>query len=115
MNDPQPIDLSPLDPGRDPRHWSLLVEATRVRVGAALLQRSRERDPLAVVGGWARPILAAAAVLVMLLGAAGTLLGGPAAPGSTAHRLALLAEASAVNGRAPTGAQLVAALRADRP
>ena len=112
MNDPEAIDLSPLDPRRDPNRWSLLVEATRLRVAAAMLQRSRERDPLAIVSGWARPILAAAAVVLVLLGAVGAALRGPVAPsGSAPRRLALLAEASVVEGRSPTGAELVAALR----
>ncbi len=112
MNDPEPVDLSPLDPERDPRHWSMLVEATRLRVGTALLQRSRESDPLAFVSGWARPILAAAAVVLLLLGAAGAALGGAAAPPlSGPRRLALLSEVSVVEGRAPTGAQLRAALQ----
>ena len=116
MNEPERVDLSPLDPARDPERWSLLVEATRARVDAILLERDRRLDPLAILAGWARPILAAAAVAMLLLGAAHTKLESrrtaATAAVSEARRLAVLTDASVSRGRAPTGAQLLAALRA---
>ena len=36
MSDFEPIDLSPLDPERDPQRWALTVDAVRLRVEAAL-------------------------------------------------------------------------------
>ena len=115
MNEPQPVDLSPLDPARDPERWSFVVEATRARVEAILHERDRRLDPLAIVAGWARPILAAAAVAMLLLGAAHSKLesrrAAAAAAVSEARRLAVLTEASVGLGRAPTGTELVAALR----
>jgi len=111
MSDFEPIDLSPLDPERDPQRWARTMDAVRLRVEAALLQRSREHDPLAVLTLWARPILAAAAVAVVLLGSAVITLGGRAAPAaSEARRLAYLAESSVVHGRIPTGAQVMNAI-----
>ena len=111
MNDFEPIDLSPLDPERDPQRWAVTVDAVRLRVEATLLQRSREPDPLAVLTLWVRPILAAAAVAVVLLGTAAiTLAGRPTPAASEARRLAYLAESSVVHGRTPTGAQVMNAI-----
>jgi hypothetical protein len=106
-----PVDLSPLDPERDPARWSALLDATRRRVGAVLLERNRERDVFELMGEWSRPILAAAAALLLLLGGAGAMLGRaePRAP-TDALRLARLSETALLEGRTPTGAQLVAAL-----
>ena len=113
----EPVDLSSLDPARRPG-WSARVEATRRQVIAALERRAAQ-GPLDIVGGWARPILAAAAVLLVLLGGADALLhgsasGAPARLGE-ARRLGLLSEASLAHGRAPTGAELRGILREPAP
>ena len=110
MNEPEPVDLSPLDPAADAGRWERLVDATRLRVASVLLER--ELDLFAVVSGWSRPILAAAAGLLLLLGVADLALGGRAAGPSEARRLAYLAESSALHGHAPTGAEVLAAIRA---
>jgi hypothetical protein len=110
MNEPDKVDLTPLDPAADADRWSRLLDATRLRVASALLER--ELDPFAAVVGWGRPILAAAAVLLLVLGAADIALRGRPAEPSEARRLAYLAEASALHGRAPTGAEVIATLRA---
>jgi hypothetical protein len=116
MDDPEPIDLSPLDPERDRERWDLLVDTTRLRVAAVLSERAREPDSVSVLSAWARPILAAAAAVLLLLGGAVAVLGGhaPADP-ADARRLALLTESSVVHGRAPTGAELMAAVEAGVP
>jgi hypothetical protein len=110
MDEPGPIDLSPLDPERDPERWQLLVEATRLRVAAVLSERAREPDPFSVLSGWGRSILAAAAAVLLLLGWASAARTAYA-PGdrSNVRRLALLTESSVIHGRAPTGAELLAA------
>jgi hypothetical protein len=109
MNEPEPIDLSPLDPEVDAQRWSLIVESTRLRVAAVL--HGRQADPLAVLSGWARPILAAAAAVLLLLGAATVAFGDPDRPAvSEARRLAYLTESSVLRGRGPTGAELLAAI-----
>jgi hypothetical protein len=110
----QPVDLSPIDPARRPA-WVARVEATRQAVAATVASRTLRQGPLDVLSGWARPILAAAAVLLALLGGADALLRGaaPSAPArlGEARRLALLSETSVAHGRAPTGAELRAILR----
>lgn len=117
MNEPEPVDLSPLDPARDPGRWARLMDATRLRVDAAVRERAIPLDALAVVGGWMRPILAAAVLALALLGAARVTMGGPtsrAAPASDAQRLAALT-AGFAEGHVPTGAELAAAVRARGP
>ena len=114
MNEPEPVDLSPLDPARDPEHWSAIMGATRLRVEALLLERAVSPDALTVVGGWARPILAAAALALGILGATLAAVRGPAPralPASDAQRLAALSIGFA-DGHVPTGAELAAAVRA---
>jgi hypothetical protein len=110
MNEPEPVDLSPLDPQADAERWSLLVDATRLRVAAVL--RDRELDPFVVVSRWARPILAAAATLLLLLSFAVATLGGSRTIElSEARRLAYLAESSVLHGHAATGAEVMGAVR----
>jgi hypothetical protein len=115
MNDPDRIDLSPLDPARDPARWEQLLAATRLRVDAVLAARPVPIDLLTVVAGWTRPILAAAALALTLLSAAlaaaGRSVGRPG-PTSQAERLAALSVGFA-DGHAPTGADLARALRAE--
>jgi hypothetical protein len=117
MQEPEPVDLSPLDPERDQVRWARVASATRARVAAALATRGREPDLLDVVSGWTRPILAAAAGLLLLLGAAEATAGRshPAAPRSEARRLAWLSESAVLHDRAPTGAELEAVLRGRKP
>jgi hypothetical protein len=87
------------------------MAATRLRVSEAVRRRSREADPLAVVTQWARPILAAAATILLLLGAA-TVFGVPGMREmSQARRLAYLTQSSVLRGQTPTGAELMAAMR----
>ena len=114
MHDPGRIDLSPLDPEGDPERWRRMMQATRLRMAAVLRDRERNADPLEVLSGWVRPILAAAAALLLLLGAADAMVDGPGpSPGSNARRLARLTEDAVLHGRAPTGAELLAAIRAE--
>jgi hypothetical protein len=105
----EPVDLSTLDPARRPQ-WAARVEATRRAVAAIVERRTVAPGPLDIVGSWARPILAAAAILLVLLGGAEAVLHGSPAPVNArlgeARRLALLSEASIAHGRAPTGAEL---------
>ena len=113
----EPVDLSSLDPARRSQ-WAARVEATRRQVIVALEHRAAQ-GPLDVVGAWARPILAAAAVLLVLLGGADALLRGPASAArgrlGEARRLGLLSEASLAPGRMPTGAELRGILREPAP
>lgn len=117
MTEADSMDLSPVDPGRDPERWAGRVDATRLLVEAVLARRIGRAGALDIVGAWLRPILAAAAVLVALLGAAGAVLGGRNATldrASEARRLAVLSDNSLGRGERPTGAQLLVAIRSRR-
>ena len=112
MSEPEPIDLTAFDPAADPGRWAAVVGATRLRTAAVL--RERELDPFNVLGDWARPILAAAAAVFLVLGASMAMFepGAPRARTSEARRLAYLTESSSLRGRAPSGAELLSAIRA---
>jgi hypothetical protein len=114
----RPVDLSSLDPTRRV-DWPARVDATRRAVAARVASRAVPQGPLEVLGRWSRPILAAAAVLLALLGGAEALLHGavstPPAQLGEARRLALLSEASVAHGRRPSGAELRALLRERTP
>lgn len=114
MSDVERVDLSPLDPERDPERWARLVAATRLRLEAVLDRMAAAPGPLELVGLWLRPILVAAALLAVLLGGARLALNGRSAAladASEARRLAALSDESLGRGVRPTGAQLLVALR----
>ncbi|HEX2219871.1 MAG TPA: hypothetical protein VHG35_13785 [Gemmatimonadales bacterium] len=114
MSDSERVDLSPLDPERDPERWARLVATTRLRVEAVLDQTAGTPGPLELVGLWLRPIVVAAAMLTALLGGAWLALddrSAALADASEARRLAALSDESLGRGVRPTGAQLLVALR----
>lgn len=61
------LNLSALDPMREPEHWQSAFDSTLARVDAVLRERERRQDPLVLIAGWMRPLLAAAAVTVAIL------------------------------------------------
>jgi hypothetical protein len=65
MNEHDRLDLSPLDPLRDPAHWRSVVDATLVRVDAVLARRPQ--DPLSLIASWTRPLLVATLVALAVL------------------------------------------------
>jgi hypothetical protein len=114
MNELDPVDLSPLDPAREPERWARLMEAVRFRAEAALAGRRHPAGSLDIVAGWFRPILAAAAILAAVLGAAGAIVKARSDAldrASESQRLAVLSEDALGRGQRPTGAQLLVALR----
>jgi hypothetical protein len=114
MMDPERMDLSPLDPARDPERWSRVVAVTRMRVEAALLSRASADGVLDQLGAWSRPILAAAAILALVLGTADAVIASRPSPldrASEARRMAVLSDHSLGRGQRPTGGQLLVALR----
>lgn len=117
MNESEGVNLSPLDPGRDPERWGRRLEATRLLLEAVLARRIAPSGALDIVGAWFRPVLTTAAVLVAVLGAAGAVLGGRNASldrATEARRLAVLSDNSLGRGQRPTGAQLLVAIRSRR-
>jgi hypothetical protein len=114
MSDPERMDLSALDPARDSEHWSRLTEATRVRIEAILEGRSGPSGLLDVLAAWSRPLLAAAAILVMVFGLADAAIAARDSAldvASGARRLAALSDVSLGRGLRPTGPELMVALR----
>jgi len=77
-----PVDLSALDPTRDPARLERTVQAILDRAAPELARRRRgSTGILAELAGWRRPVLAAAAVVLVL--GAGLLAGYEAIrPGS---------------------------------
>jgi hypothetical protein len=115
MNDFERLDLSSLDPARDPDRWSRLVALTRLRVEETLDRAVPLPSALDLVGGWLRPVLAAAAAVILGLGSARLVVGGRDTAldrASQARRLAALTEESLSRGTRPAGSQLLVALRA---
>ena len=66
MNQDDRLDLSPLDPMRDPARWRAVVDSTLNRVDAVLLQRAAQ-DPLTLIAQWTRPLLVATAATIAML------------------------------------------------
>jgi len=60
------LNLSPLDPAADPERWEGLIRSIRRRAEPELARRAAARSVLAVIGSFARPAMAAAAVLAAI-------------------------------------------------
>lgn len=67
MTDDERLDLSSLDPARDPEQWRALVAGMLARVDAALEGRARRDEPLHLIAVWRKPLLAAAAGVILML------------------------------------------------
>lgn len=65
MSSEDRIDLSALDPMRDPERWHDRVDAAVRSVEARLLER--RVDPLAKIADWRRPLLIAASTALLLI------------------------------------------------
>jgi hypothetical protein len=109
MDDDRRLDLSALDPARDELRWRGVVAATRARVDAVVLHR--RQDPLALIAGWQRPLLAAAAAAVVLLVPVEVALERRETRVETVRGLVSASTAWAGAGRTPSGAELLQALR----
>jgi hypothetical protein len=110
MMDDDRLNLSALDPARDPGRWRGVMEATLARVDGVLLARARP-DPLALIAGWRRPLLAAAAAAVLLLVPVEVALERREARQETVQGLVSVSTAWAQEGRVPSGAELLRAIR----
>jgi hypothetical protein len=117
VNDNEPMNFSALNPERDPARWAGVVTGARLRVEAALAGRRAPGGVLDMVHAWSRLLLPAAAVLAVVLGAAGAVVGGRSHPldrAPEARRLAVLTGHSISRGERPTGLQLSFAVRSRR-
>lgn len=113
------VDLSPLDVTGDQLAYERLVRRVMDAARPELARRARATTPLALLSGWARPTLAAAAIIAAL--ALGAILAtdrtaAPAEPGSMADALGVPAPAAEwlAEGRQPTEADLVLAMERRR-
>ena len=109
---PQPGDLNPVI---EPDRWEHLVNRIHTRAVPRLAERRREPGLLEVVAEWARPALAAAASVLLLVGAGSVALDGDQAPpsGSTTFAEAVVPGTFArwLSGESqPTVADLMIAL-----
>jgi hypothetical protein len=72
------IDLSPLDPSRDPLRWERMVRSVAAR-GAEAAARGRPATLALQLVAWARPAMAAAAALALAVWVPAWLRAGPTA------------------------------------
>lgn len=108
-----------LDPASDQLHYERLVRGVLAAAEQELVRRARMQTPIAMLGAWARPMLAAAAVVAVLAG--GVLATIDRAhqrqePGSLAEGLGIPAPAAEwlTENREPTRADLVLAMERRR-
>ena len=112
--EPQRVDLSPLDPSRDQVGYERLIRRILAAAEPELARRAGQASPIALVAGWARPTLAAAAIIaVVALGALKTSeRGQPRPTESMVETLGVPAPAAdwLEDGREPTASDLVLAM-----
>lgn len=108
-----------LDPGIDPDRWEARVHSIMAASRPELDRLARQRAPLPLLTlvGWARPLVAAAAIIALLAGA--SLLAAPSqrsspddSPGSVAEAITPEPVAAwLLVGVVPTTEELVTAIR----
>lgn len=113
MSEHERLDLSVLDPMRDPDHWYTFVGATRMRVDAVLARRAQ--DPLSLIASWRRPLLIAAAVAAVLLVPLEFALDAREARAERVQRLVALSTGLDRTQPPPSGADFLRALAEGRP
>ena len=105
------VDLSPLDPLRDPPRWQSLVDATLARVDVALEERARRQDDaLVLIASWRRTLLVAAAVLLAVLIPLEIALEVRESRAEAISRLASVSAAWVSQGQTPTGTDILRAI-----
>lgn len=65
MTEEERLDLSLLDPAKEPERWAGVVADTLGRAEAVLARRVQ--DPFTAIAGWTRPLLVAAGFALALL------------------------------------------------
>jgi hypothetical protein len=111
MPEQEPLDLSELDPMREPERWRAVVEATLLRVDAVLA--TRPRDPLSLIASWSRPLTLAACLALALLIPIEIMLERREAGTEQLQTLVRLSTQTALGEGLPTGAELSRALGHD--
>jgi hypothetical protein len=114
MTEHERVDLSAIDPARDPARWEGLVQTTLARVDTTLRRRMERDSALGVIEGWARPLLAAAAIGFLALAGAELLLEAAEDRRERIERLVTLSTGWSASERPPAGADFVRALIQER-
>ncbi len=108
---PRPIDFSALDPGRNQLRWERSIQALAAKAHAEHVRRSSVEEQLL---RWARPVLAVAAALCLIVWTAGYLAGNRRTRATTAGRSvqspALTLATWAANDRVPDSSELFGTL-----
>lgn len=115
MSELEPMELSPLRP--DDLARERMVRAIAARAAPSLARRAPPRGPLLMLAGWARPALAAAAVVAAVsLAALAALEPVPERLDMVAERLPTEpADAWMVEPREPNDTDLIRTLEGDTP
>ena len=113
MNEQQPLDLSALDPMREPERWQAFVDVTMLRVDAVLAERSG--DPLRLIASWSRPLMLACVLVVAVLIPVEVILENRETGAEQIQTLVRLSTQSALGEEVPTGAELSQTLDLDLP
>ncbi|HSH45207.1 MAG TPA: hypothetical protein VK966_05100 [Longimicrobiales bacterium] len=116
--EPERMDLSALDPTRDQLRYERMVRRIVDAAEPELRRRAMATTPLGMVAGWARPTMAAAAIITILAGGAifATERSTPEPLVDATEALGLPAPASdwLIENREPTEEDLVLAMEARR-
>ena len=104
-----PVDLSVLDPMRDPDRWQQRVGETLRRVVRAMVEAPLRDDALSHIARWRRPLMTAAIAASLLLGIIELALERREGMAERVERLVAVS-AHWVPGQPPTGADFVRAL-----
>ena len=116
--DTERVDLSPLDPAEDRLRYERLVRRIVAAADPELARRAREAGTLALVAAWARPAVAAAAIVaaVALGGLSATQRDGARSTESMVDALGVPAPAAEwlEHGREPSAEDLVLAMERRR-
>ena len=109
--DDEKLDLSALDPMRDPERWRSFGVETMSRVDAVLRdRRAQADDPLLLIAAWRKPLLAAAAILLAALIPAEVALEMRESRLEAAHRLAVVSVEWVENARTPSGTEILSTI-----
>lgn len=111
MNQNNAVDLSALDPMREPERWQAVVDGTLRRVDAVMM--ARQRDPLGLIASWSRSLTVAAGLMVAALIPVELALELREANAEQVASLVRLSTETALGEGPPTGEELSRALGHD--
>lgn len=119
--DAERLDLSALDPTANPERQERLVRSITHHAAPELARRAAENSPIALLASWARPMLVAAAVVIVCSSAVLTMtpdVRNPLTPDAGIVEALHVPTPVAdwlTEDRAPTVGDLILALEGDAP